>query len=65
MVILEVLTIFTFSHIVSYFIKDLNNNKNYNKMTWLFFGCLLIIYIIKNFYNYIQYKIIVRFKRGH
>jgi ABC-type bacteriocin/lantibiotic exporter with double-glycine peptidase domain len=62
MVILEVLTIFTFSHIVSYFIKDLNNNKNYNKMTWIFFGCLLIIYIIKIFYNYIQYKIIVRLR---
>jgi len=56
------LTILTFSHIVSYFITDFSKNNNYNKIIWLFFGSLILIYIIKNFYNHIQYKIIVRLR---
>ena len=62
MIVLEILTIVTFSHIVSYFIKDFNKNNNYNKIIWLFFGSLILIYIIKSFYNHIQFKIIVRLR---
>ena len=62
MVILEILTILTFSHIVSYFIKDISKKFDYNKIIWLFFGSLILIYIIKSFYNHIQFKIIVRLR---
>lgn len=62
MIFLELLNIFTFSHIISNFIKDYNKNKNYNKIMCLFFGCLVAIYIVKNIYNYIQYKIVIQLR---
>ena len=40
MVILEILTILTFSHIVSYFIKDISKKFDYNKIIWLFVSLL-------------------------
>ena len=59
---LEVLSIFIFSYIVSFFLKNVNKNKNYNHIIFLFFGSILLLHLLNNFYKYIQFKIIVRIR---